>query len=166
MKGARMLPTISSSRLDRQLAYAVFRFTLGINILIHGMVRIVGPGAMGFASKTEKQFTTTPLPEGLTHAFLVVLPYAELGVGILITIGLFTRWALALGGLLIAALVFGTALRSDWTTVSEQMIYAIVYYVLLANRTENRYSLDALSQRSSTTKAVIQEEEIEPAFPR
>ncbi len=106
------------------------------------------------------------MPEGLTHAFLLVLPYVELGLGILITIGLFTRWALALGGLLIAALVLGTAFRSDWTTVSEQMIYAIVYYVLLANRSENRYSLDALFERSSAIETVKHEGVSEPASPQ
>ena len=33
--------TIASSQFDRQLAYAVFRLTLGINILAHGIARIV-----------------------------------------------------------------------------------------------------------------------------
>jgi hypothetical protein len=59
-------------------------------------------------------------------------------------LGLFTRWALTLGGLLITALIFGTALRSDWTTVGIQMIYAITYYLLLLNRVDNAFSLDAL----------------------
>jgi hypothetical protein len=31
-------------------------------------------------------------------------------------------------------LVFGTALRSDWETLSIQMLYAIIYYLLLAAR--------------------------------
>jgi len=51
---------------------------------------------------------------------------------------------LTFGGLLIAALVFGTAMRSDWNTVGVQMIYAITYYLLLANRSSDRFSLDAL----------------------
>ena len=65
-------------------------------------------------------------------------------LGVLTTLGLFTRWALTLGGLLIAVLVFGTAMRSDWNTVGVQMIYAITYYLLLVNRSDNRFSLDAL----------------------
>ena len=69
---------------------------------------------------------------------------AELVLGVLTTLGLFTRWALALGGLLIAALVFGTAMRSDWNTVGVQMIYAITYYLLLVNRGYNRFSLDSV----------------------
>jgi uncharacterized membrane protein YphA (DoxX/SURF4 family) len=80
----------------------------------------------------------------LVHAFLTVLPFAEFILGGLITLGLFTRWALTLGGLLITALIFATALRSDWTTAGIQIIYAITYYLLLLNHAANAFSLDAL----------------------
>jgi thiosulfate dehydrogenase [quinone] large subunit len=133
-----------NAALDRQLAYVVFRLTLGINILVHGAGRIFGPGAEAFASTTGAEFSKTALPAGLVYAFLVVLPFAELVLGVLTTLGLFTRWALALGGLMITVLVFGTAMRSDWNTVGVQMIYAITYYLLLVSRSENRFSLDAL----------------------
>jgi thiosulfate dehydrogenase [quinone] large subunit len=83
----------------------------------------------------------------MVYAFLVVVPFAELVLGVLTTLGLLTRWALALGGLLITALVFGTAMRSDWNTVGIQMTYAITYYFLLAHRSSNRFSLDALWAR-------------------
>ncbi len=139
-----MTPSTDSPTLDRQLAYAVFRLTLGINILVHGAGRIFGPGAESFASTTAAEFSKTALPAGLVHAFLVVLPFAELVLGVLTTLGLFTRWALTLGGLMIAALVFGTAMRSDWNTVGVQMIYAIAYYLLLVHRESNRFSLDSL----------------------
>lgn len=139
-----MTPTTDSTALDRQLAYAVFRLTLGINILVHGAGRIFGPGAEAFATTTAAEFSKTALPLGMVHAFLIVLPFAELVLGVLSTLGLFTRWALTLGGLLIAALVFGTAMRSDWNTVGVQMIYAIAYYLLLVNRRYDRFSLDTL----------------------
>jgi thiosulfate dehydrogenase [quinone] large subunit len=80
----------------------------------------------------------------LLHAFLTVLPFAEFILGGLITLGLFTRWALTLRGLLITALIFGTALRHDWTTMGIQMIYAITYYLLLLNRADKAFSVDAL----------------------
>lgn len=133
-----------SNALDRQLAYLIFRLTLGINILVHGAGRIFGPGAESFATTTTAEFTKTALPAGLVHAFLFVLPFVEAALGVLTTLGLFTRWALTLGGLMITVLVFGTAMRSDWNTVGVQMIYAITYYLLLANRSQNRFSLDAL----------------------
>jgi thiosulfate dehydrogenase [quinone] large subunit len=141
---ATMTPATDSAPLDREIAYAVFRLTLGINILVHGAGRIFGPGAEAFASTTGAEFTKTALPVGLVHAFLFVLPFAELVLGVLTTLGLFTRWTLTLGGLMIAALVFGTAMRSDWNTVGVQMIYAITYYLLLVNRGYNRFSLDSV----------------------
>ena len=142
-----MTPATDSTALDRQLAYAVFRLTLGINILVHGAGRIFGPGAEAFATTTAAEFSKTALPAGLVHAFLFVLPFAELVLGALTTLGLFTRWALVLGGLMIATLVFGTAMRSDWNTVGVQMIYAITYYFLLVHRSSNRFSLDKLLEK-------------------
>ena len=142
-----MNATTNSSLVDRRLAYGVFRFTLGVNILIHGAGRLFVSGAGTFAAKTTSEFAGTPLPQGLVHAFLTTLPFAEIMLGTLITLGLFTRWALTLGGLLIAALVFGTALRSDWSTVGIQMIYAITYYLLLANLSDDYFSLDAMLRR-------------------
>jgi thiosulfate dehydrogenase [quinone] large subunit len=114
------------------------------NLLVHGAGRLLGPGADAFSTKTTSEFAGSSLPAGLVRAFLTVLPFAEFSLGCLITLGLFTRWALTLGGLLITALIFGTALRSDWTTVGIQMIYAITYYLLMSNRVDNAFSLDAL----------------------
>jgi thiosulfate dehydrogenase [quinone] large subunit len=139
-----MNPADNSSSLDHHLAYAVLRITLGVNIAVHGAGRIFGAGAAAFAAEVAKLFVDTPLPASMVHMFLWVLPYAEFALGVLITLGLFTRWALTLGGLLIAALVFGTALRSDWTNVAIQMLYVIVYYFLLRNRAENVIALDTL----------------------
>jgi thiosulfate dehydrogenase (quinone) large subunit len=137
----------TASPLDRQLAYVIFRITLGINVLVHGAGRILGSGSGAFAAKTSSEFAGTPLPYILVHVFLVILPFAEAILGVLITLGLFTRWALALGGLLMSALIFGTALRNDWTTVGVQMIYAITYYLLLANLADDSLSLGALFRK-------------------
>ena len=88
-----MTTAIDSSALDRQLAYAIFRLTLGINNLVHGAGRIFGPGADAFAATTAVEFAKTPLPSGMVHAFLFIVPFAELVLGVLTTLGLFTRWA-------------------------------------------------------------------------
>jgi thiosulfate dehydrogenase (quinone) large subunit len=139
-----MAATNNPSFTDRRLAYGVFRLTLGINIVIHGVGRLFGPGAGALAKGTSSEFADTPLPHSLVHAFLMVLPFMEGILGAFITFGLLTRWALTLGGLLIAALVFGTALRSDWSTVGIQMIYAITYYLLLTKLADNYFSVDTL----------------------
>jgi thiosulfate dehydrogenase [quinone] large subunit len=126
----------------------VFRLALGTNFLFHGLARILGGGVGGFASGTTKAFTGTLLPPGVVHVFLSVLPYVELILGVLILLGLFTRWALAAGGLLMAVLMFGTSMRSDWVTVSIQMIYVIALYLALANLDDNCCALDRLLCKS------------------
>jgi thiosulfate dehydrogenase [quinone] large subunit len=130
--------------VDAEIGYFLLRISLGINILVHGLVRIFGPGAGHFAASTSAEFTGTFLPSALTHLFLLVLPFAEAVLGLLILLGLFTRFALAAGALVISALIFGTALRSDWNTVGIQMIYALTYYLLLLHRRYDRFSIDRL----------------------
>jgi thiosulfate dehydrogenase [quinone] large subunit len=129
---------------DRCIAYGIFRFALGVNIFIHGIVRIFGSGPKDFASKTTQSFLPTLLPMWLVFGFLVVLPFVETALGALIAMGLFTRWSLIVGGLLMVLLIFGNALRSDWATVGVQMIYSISYYLLLSHLGRNGLSLDAL----------------------
>jgi len=129
---------------NRTVAFVTFRLVIGTNFFFHGLARMLGGGVEGFASGTTKAFAGTPLPPGLVHAFLFVLPYVELILGVLIFFGLFTRWALIIAQLLIAALIFGTSLRSDWATVGIQMIYAIVLYLALSNLDDNCCALDRL----------------------
>ncbi len=76
-----MVAPVAVSMLDQQLAYVVFRLTLGINILVHGAGRIFGRGAEAFASTTSVEFAKTSLPMGVVHAFLIVVPFAELVLG-------------------------------------------------------------------------------------
>jgi thiosulfate dehydrogenase (quinone) large subunit len=128
--------------LDRRLAYLLLRLTLGINMLLHSAVRLPALGA--FAAGMVQQFADTPLAGMTVRLFGLVLPFMETAIGLLLLVGLWTRWTLIAGGLLIAALVFGTALRSDWDTLSIQMLYAIIYYLLLSGRTSDYFSLDTL----------------------
>ena len=133
---------------NRTVAFVAFRLVIGTNFFFHGLARILG-GVGGFAAGTSKAFAGTPLPPGLVHAFLTVLPFVELILGVLIFFGLFTRWALVVAQLLIGALIFGTSMRSDWATVGIQMIYAIVLYLALANLDDNCCALDRLFGRNN-----------------
>jgi len=79
--------------------------------------------------------------------FALVLVFVETIVGLLVLLGLCTREALVVGSGAMAALIFGTALRSDWNTLAIQLLYAAIYAALLAARGCNVYSLDALLRR-------------------
>lgn len=139
---------------DGQSAYAIFRLAMGVNIFIHGVVRIGGSGVHDFASKTAQSFLPTFLPGWSVFAFLIVLPFAEATLGALMALGLFTKWSLIAGNLLMVLLILGTALRSDWTTLGVQMIYSIAYYLLLSHINRNRLSLDALLFRKGSLSDV------------
>src|SRR5258707_12709573 len=116
--------------LDRRLAFAFLRFTLGLNILMHGAVRL--PILSGFVAGLVKEFAKTPLPAVAVKAFAYSLPFAEGLVGLFVLVGLWTRSALLLGALIMAALVFGTALLSDWNTLDLQTLRCHIYGAAVA----------------------------------
>lgn len=130
---------------NRSLAVFVLRTVLGLNLLIHGLVRL--PKLGGFADGLVSGFADTWLPPALVRPFAYALPPLEAAVGALLLIGLFSRQALVAGGLLMGALVFGMALREQWSVVGTQMIYVIVYYLALRDLGHDRYSLDGLRAR-------------------
>ena len=131
-----------STTVDRRLAYALLRVILGINIALHGITRIA-MGTDAFAHTLMPMFAKTPLPGWSVYAFGLCLPWAEAITGLLVLAGAASRFAYVLGMLQLAALMFGVGLRQDWPTASLQLTYALIYFVLLAGRSYNRYSVDA-----------------------
>lgn len=128
---------LSDDLSGSQLSRLVVRLGLGINMLMHGLVRM--PKLPAFVAKSSAGFTGTLLPEFLTTGFLYVLPFAELTCGLLILLGgQFSKWGYALGGLIIAALLFGTTLKEDWSTAGTQTIYVIAFAYALRNLDSSR----------------------------
>jgi thiosulfate dehydrogenase [quinone] large subunit len=130
---------------DAVLAYTLFRITLGVNIAMHGVVRIARPAA--FAESLASVFKDTHLPPGFLSVFGVVLPWAEALVGIAVLLGLLTRCALIAGAILMIMLTFGTTLAQKWDIAGMQLPYAIAYWILLTFSERNVFSLDALIRR-------------------
>ncbi len=128
---------------DMGIAYLLLRATLGLNIFMHGMSRLVA-GTSIFAGSLVPLFQKTFLPAWLVYAFGLSLPWAEALLGLLMLIGLRTRAALIGGSCLMLILTFGTSLRQNWQTAELQLVYATVYAALLASRQNNLYSLDAV----------------------
>jgi thiosulfate dehydrogenase (quinone) large subunit len=135
-----MIPE-TSHRTDMALAYALLRFVLGVNILMHGISRMIA-GVPVFANSLLPEFQKTPLPAFAVYSFGLVLPYAEAILGGLLLFGLGTRFVCVLGLLLLAALTFGSALHQDWNVAGIQLIYALVYAALLGLRRHNVISVD------------------------
>ena len=123
------------------MAYALFRVALGLDMLMHGVSRLlVGPTA--FAGSLVRDFQATILPPALVRPFATVLPFAELALGALLLAGLATRWALMAGVALMCALMLGTSLQGKWDVVTQQLLYAAAFSGLLAGARWNRYSVD------------------------
>ena len=140
-------PTIEPGNAhDKFTAYALLRITLGTNIAMHGISRLIaGPNA--FASKLTDQFAHAPLPPILIQLFGQSLPWVECLFGLLLLIGLRTRAALIGGALLILVLTFGSSLIQDWQAASTQLLYAAIYAALLYLLPLNSWSIDSLLQR-------------------
>ena len=140
------------SLLGRRLAYFILRLSLGVNFFIHWIVRQFGV-SKDFVPATEKLFVGNLLPMWLVHDFLTILPHFEAVLGALLLLGLWTRWTVTAAGLLVTVLLFGTALRSDWTIVSHQMIYLLFVFILLAVEEYDYFSLDAVLARNRESRS-------------
>jgi thiosulfate dehydrogenase [quinone] large subunit len=129
---------------DAVIAYTILRVSFGANIMLHGVSRIVMGHAAFLAYLTHYFEKASYIPVSLLSVFATVQPWVELILGLLLMIGLATRFSLIAGGLVIMCLVFGTNLAQDWLVSGLQLIYAFLYYYLLARLDQNRYSIDGM----------------------
>jgi thiosulfate dehydrogenase [quinone] large subunit len=129
-------------RSDASIAYAILRLTLGVNIGLRGVVRIAH-GSAAFAQGIVKQMEPTVLPPSAVYAFAWTLVWVESAVGLLLILGLQTRLALIVGGLMMTLLTFGTMQIENFQNAWLQLTYALVFFVVLAFRSWNRISVDA-----------------------
>jgi polyisoprenoid-binding protein YceI/uncharacterized membrane protein YphA (DoxX/SURF4 family) len=132
----------------RELAYSLLRTTLGVIFLFAGIGKFMG-GFSNFVGGMNQHFSGK-LPAALVMPFAYVLPFAEVIVGLLILVGFFTTFALALSGLLFVVLSFGTVMLGDFPTVAHNLQYAFVNFVLLWLVNLNRYSIDHSLGRGAT----------------
>jgi thiosulfate dehydrogenase [quinone] large subunit len=142
--------TTEKWRGDAELAYGLLRAFLGFNIMMHGISRIIsGPGT--FAATLVQQFQATPMANGVVSGFGYALPWLELILGLMLLVGIFTRWVVVAGFVLLGVLTYGTALIQDWETTGLQLTYALVYALLLAFVGWNRWSVDAWRAKHKIT---------------
>lgn len=134
---------------DKNIAYALLRVVFGVNIFFHGLSRILGDHAAFLAYLTQ-QMAKAPLPKFLIPPFAAGLPWVEAAVGFLLLLGLFTRFALVAGTLVLIALMAGATLAQNWDVAGVQLIYCVIYFLLLTYRERNFYSVDTLIARGKS----------------
>jgi len=138
------LETVSTRQVsDIVIAYTILRLSFGANILLHGLSRILN-GRPAFLAYLTHYFEHAHLiPASSLPAFGAVLPWLETTLGLLLMLGLFSRFTLIVGALVMTALVIGTNLAQDWLVSGLQLPYCFIYYYLLIHLEQNRMSLDA-----------------------
>lgn len=135
---------------EQRQAYVLFRLLAGLDFFGHGFARIfTGSHLPGFAQGMAKNMASTPLPASLALATGYVVPCVELVIGVLLLLGLFTRYALTLAFLLMFVLMFGITLKQDWNIAMQQLMYGLVLFVLLFARERYDLSWPALLGRRS-----------------
>ncbi len=139
-------PTASWRSQDVAIASLFLRLIFGINFFNHGFTRIGNIG--GFANSMVDLFKDSWLPTELVRLTGLVVSPVELVIGILLLLGLFTRGALVAGFVLMMILQAGVVILQNWDTVASQLIYCIIFFLLLATLGFNRFSLDWVRKRS------------------
>ncbi len=132
-----------TSTTDRRIAYALLRIVFGVDIFFHGLSRLLGDHA-AFLAYLSQQMAKAPLPKSILPPFAAALPWTEATIGLLLLLGLFTRFALVAGSLEMIVLMAGITLAQNWEVAGIQLIYCAIYFVLLTHRGRNFYSLDTL----------------------
>jgi thiosulfate dehydrogenase (quinone) large subunit len=138
------LETVSSRKASNiVIAYTILRLSFGANILLHGLSRVLNGRAAFLAYLTHYFEHAHLIPAGMLPIFGAVLPWVETTLGLLLMLGLFSRFTMIVGALVLTVLVIGTNLAQDWLVAGLQLPYCFIYYYLLIHLEQNRMSLDA-----------------------
>lgn len=105
----------------------LMRLSLGVLFLFAALGKFMAPGGIGgVAQKMQETFASTWLPSFLVVPYVHVLPFVELAVGILLLLGLCTRWAFLLSGLLLISLAFGMMVQQQHAVVANNLTYVLM----------------------------------------
>ncbi|ACK70807.1 DoxX family protein [Gloeothece citriformis PCC 7424] len=137
--------TAGLRRRDVVIAYTLLRIILGINFFNHGFTRIGNIPA--FVNSMAEMFQDTFLPLFLVRFTSFFVPIIELIVGFLVIFGLATQVALITGFALMAILMYGVTLLQNWDTATSQLVYCLVFFILVAGNGFNILSVDWFIQR-------------------
>jgi thiosulfate dehydrogenase [quinone] large subunit len=132
---------------DIILAYTFLRIVFGINMFVHGLVRI--GNIPGFVQSQVGLYEGLPVPEFLIAGPAFLIPIVEFIIGLLMIIGLETRKALIAGSLLMMPLMFGVCLLQKWDVAGSQLTYCLILFVLLIGFPYNLISIDRFRKQNN-----------------
>jgi thiosulfate dehydrogenase (quinone) large subunit len=122
--------------------FLLLRLGIGISMFGHGMIRLTKLNA--FSDWMVGSFAKSVLPAMLIRPFSLVLPFAELGIGLLLLVGLFTETAVFSGAVLMLVLIFGTTMVENWEALPSQLIHLAYFGLLLQFIASNTWAIDKI----------------------
>jgi len=129
------------------------RFSVGVVMLFYGVGKFV-MGFSNFVGWITGTFKDAWLPSIFWMPFTYTIPFAEIVLGIVLIIGLKTRWSLFLTGLYLVGLTFGQVVLSKPEVVAHNLIFVILIAVGIWTSESDRFSLDALLKGGERDKVV------------
>lgn len=125
------------------------RLTLGLYMLATGWRKISGPGISGFVNNGFMPLRPEWLPEAIARPYGYAIPVLEFTAGLLVLLGLFTRWSAGVMALMLLSIF--VAVVSDRGLSGGDKNMPFHYSILLASGAfvlaiigAGRLSLDAL----------------------
>jgi len=122
--------------------FLLLRLGIGISMFGHGIVRL--PKLNAFSDWMVGSFAKSILPATLIKPFSLVLPFAELGIGLMLLIGLFTETAIVSAAVLMLVLILGTTMVENWEALPSQLIHLAFFGGLLQFIASNTWAVDRL----------------------
>jgi uncharacterized membrane protein YphA (DoxX/SURF4 family) len=142
-----------ANNLDRSWALLFARLVLGLIFFMAGVYKVFQLGPLEHARKYFLPYADTFLPVWSLWATGVIIPFIELLAGALVILGLRTREALISLGFVLAIVTFGHLLKEPLYEFHTHVIprLALLLFVLLLPREDDRFSLDYLLTRTKTS---------------
>lgn len=129
-------------------AHALPRWGLALLFLVAAYNKLSHPEIwQGYYPKFEPV-----LPALLLKPYFAVLPWVELLIGALLALGLFTRCALKLTGLVLLSLLFGVLMSKQFDVALQNFVYLCATAALLATADHFGLGLDCLRKGCCGTR--------------
>src|SRR6266404_8634303 len=151
---------MEQSRINgRSWALLFARLVLGLIFFMAGFWKVFQLGPLQHARKYFQPFADTFLPVWSLWAVGVTIPFVELIAGALVILGLRTRAALIALGFVLAVVTFGHLLKEPLYEFHTHVIprLALVLFVLMLPRDDDRFSLDYLLKLRKNQRVVAKD---------
>jgi len=123
----------------------LIRLIFGLVFLAYGLDKLIHFDTT--VNTMVSNFRGTWIPGILVRGFVFILPFAELGLGVLYLIGYRYRETLIATGVLMALLTFGLAVRGEADGVARNLVYFFILLIGLWHSEANRFAVSFSKER-------------------